>query len=265
MINDIKGKEGRENYILKLLSLKGSVRISELSSELQVSRETVRRDLKDMEEKGMLQYIHGGATIDTPNNEHYEATSAHNKHSKEKKAIGKTAADFVKDYEAIIIIGSTTTERIAPYLMGKNHITVITNSFRIAEHASENPTNSVIVLGGEYNTTLQATTGVATIAALENYRADKLFFSSRGVSCEFGITSHPETDALVIKKAMSISKTSILLGDHSKFWIVGLHKICNISDIDIVISDSNLPQKKINELSSQNIQVVIANLPQEIL
>lgn len=265
MINDIKGKDGRENYILKLLSLKGSVRISDLSSELHVSRETIRRDLKDMERKGVLQYIHGGATVNTPNNEYYEAISAHNKYSEEKKAIGKAAADLVKDYEAIIIIGSTTTERIAPYLIGKNHITVITNSFRIAEYASENATNSVIVLGGEYDTTLQATTGVATISALENYRADKLFFSPRGVSCEFGITSHPETDALAIKKAMSVSKASILLGDHSKFWIVGLHRICNISDIDIIISDSELSQKKINELNSQNIQVVIADLPAEDL
>ncbi len=257
-MESLKGKENREKYITTALSLKGSVRIHDLANELGVSRETIRRDLKDLEAREMLQCTHGGATIDSPTNAYYEALIAKAKNPDEKQAIGKKAADLIKDYEAIIILGTTTTEYLGPHLAQKNHLTVITNSFSIAQYASKNPTNSIIILGGEYNTNLQATTGAATISALENYRADKVFFSTRGISCHFGITSHPESDAQIIKTALSISKTSILLNDYSKFWIVGLYKVCDISDIDFVISDSQLSQKKINELSSEDTHLIIA-------
>lgn len=258
-MNNIKGKEYREQYIIKALSLKGSVRIHDLSSELGVSRETIRRDLKNLEKKDLLQCTHGGAIIDSPANAYYEAVSAQDKHPLEKKAISAKASELIKDYEAIIVIGSTTTECLSPYLLHKNHLTVITNSFAIAQCASQNPTNTIIILGGEYDTTLQATTGAITVSSLENYRADKVFFSARGISCHFGITSHPEGDSQLIKSALSISKTSILLCDYSKFWCVGLYKICEVSELDIIVSDSHLSQKKINELSAENVQVVIAD------
>lgn len=264
-MNHRKGKTDRESYILKTLSQRGNVRIFDLSNTLGVSRETIRRDLKDLEDRGVLHYTHGGATLDVPANNHYEASSAHSKYSEEKNAIGKKAAEFIKDYEAVIILGSTTTERLGPYLSDKNYITVITNSFAIAQNASQNPTNTVIMLGGEYNTALQATTGIAAANFLENYRADRLFFCPSGVSCQYGVTNLSESDTLVIKSALPISKSIILLSDYSKFWTVGLHKICDIENIDIIISDSCLSKRKIDELTAQNVQVVIANGIEESL
>lgn len=254
-----KKKADRENYILELLSQNGTVKINELSKQLNVTRETIRRDLKDLQNKGLLICIHGGATISTPTNSTYEINAANVKYVREKNAIAKKAAELINDYEAVIILASTTTERLAPYLPQKNHLTVITNSFTIATYTLQNPTNSVIVLGGYYDSNLQATTGDYTTESLERYRADKVFFSPRGVSCLYGITSHPESETRVIKTAISVSKKAILLSDYSKFWTVGIYKLCDISEIDTIISDRSLSEKKIKELTDNKIQVILAD------
>ena len=255
---NIRGKAARENFIIQSLSQSGSVKIIDLSKELKVSRETIRRDLHDMEENGLLRCTHGGAVIDIHASHRYEAAAAHVKYVNEKTAIGKKAAEFIDNNDTVIILYSTTIERIGPYLKDKNHLTVITNSFVIAEYTLKNQTNSVIMLGGDYNSSLQATTGNVTATTLARYRADKLFFCPSGVSKQFGVTDYPESDADVVKSALSVSKQSILLSDYTKFWNTGLYRVCDISDIDIVISDSKLSQVTIDEYDGESPQIVIA-------
>lgn len=259
LMKNIKGKTNREKHILTLLSQKGSVKISDLAKELLVSRETIRRDLMDLEKKNMLQCIYGGAIANTPANIHYQINDAYIKCVEEKNAVAKKAAELIQDYEVVVILASTTTERIGPYLSEKNWLTVITNSIAIANYASQNQTNSVIMLGGDYDNTHKATLGHSAADALASYRADKLFFSSSGVSVAYGITEYYEQYMLVIQAALSIAKTSILLCDYTKYGTIGLHHVCNVSDLDMIIFDSNLVPKKIATLSKENAQIIIAD------
>ena len=255
------GKAAREDYIMQTLSKDGNVKIIDLAEDLKVSRETIRRDLRSMEKNGLLRCTYGGAVIDIHASHRYEAATAHVKYIKEKTAIGKKAANYIDDNDTLVILYSTTVEKIGPYLKDKNHLTIITNSFVIADYALQNQSNSVILLGGNYNNQLQATTGTVTASSIKRYRADKLFFCPSGVSRTLGVTDYPESDADVIRAALKSSKQVILLSDYTKFWNTGLYQVCEISDIDVIITDSNLSQAQIDTFDDVDTKLVIAELP----
>ena len=141
MIQDLSE---REHLILNRLMAQGTVSVADLSEELAVSEVTVRSDLTNLEELGLLSRTHGGALPSI----HPHIFQRQNMHTEEKHRIAKTAADLIQNGDAVFIEAGTTTSFVPRYLSGKRDILIITNSIQAFESAKTNPALKITLIGG---------------------------------------------------------------------------------------------------------------------
>jgi len=248
----------RHRYILNILAQYQSARISALEKELGVSRETIRRDLKTLEQRGMLKCVHGGAVFNPRATHKYEVTQHRARCLAEKKTIAFAASDLIDDHDALLISGTTTTHCLGPYLAQKNSLTVITNSVYLAECAIENTTNSAILLGGNYNNDEQKTMGAQMCEMLSHYRVDKALISASGISSVHGLTDYGQDDCQFLRQAVAIAKQTVALMDYTKFSVAALARVCGIEDLNCVVTDWNTITSEIMALRQQGVKVVQA-------
>jgi DeoR/GlpR family transcriptional regulator of sugar metabolism len=191
-------KEERQKRILDQLRLEGKVLASELSAGLNVSEDTIRRDLHDLSQMGMIQRVHGGALLRSP-----AATYAvrQEQAAAAKTEIAEAALKLVRNGQVIIMDGGTTTLQVAQRLPTDLHATVITNSPPITVALAEHPHVEVILLGGKLYKNSLVTVGVETVEALHTFRADLCMLGICSLHPEIGI-SVPELEEAYVKRTM---------------------------------------------------------------
>ncbi|MCB0061797.1 MAG: DeoR/GlpR transcriptional regulator, partial [Caldilineaceae bacterium] len=185
----------RRQAILSLITQHERVSVDELADHFGVSHSSIRRDLSQLHEEGLLMRTYGGAiavspigsnglTTETPFSERKVANFA------EKDRIGKEAAGLVCEGETIFVDGGTTTECMVPYLLDKR-ITVITYGLNIMHRLSASPTVTVIAVGGAINTYSQTFVGSFALNNLQSYNIhfDRTFLAASGVSVKAGVTN----------------------------------------------------------------------------
>lgn len=252
-------QEERQQLILQMLKENQSVRIAELCSRLKVTRETIRRDLYEMEQQGLLKKVHGGAILAKTNVEPpYSARSVLN--LAEKEAIATAAAAFVEDGDAIYIDLGTTTHLFAKHLHDKKGITVITNALMVALELSRHPDAKVIMSGGELRAGDLALSGPVARKSLENFFVDKAFIGVGGLAIESGFTDYHVGESEVRQLMLKNAKEKYALIDHSKINVTAFAKVAELSEIDVVITDAQLPQPISQRLLEEGLQVVVADM-----
>lgn len=172
----------RQQSIVQRIRAQGVARVSELASELEVTEETIRRDLKALADRGLVERIHGGAIAPAAKDSLPELPFAqrHAAHAQAKALIAATAARSVRPGEVITLDPSTTACHLAR-LLPDQPLTVVTNSLVVCNLLAEKPAIEVICTGGTLDPEASAFFGLATVEALEKLRVDRLFFSCRGV------------------------------------------------------------------------------------
>src|SRR5262245_41143961 len=160
----------RRQYILETLQRDGKVLATQLSASLRVSEDTIRRDLRELADAGLLQRVHGGALPRSPASASF--TARQHQAPVAKQAIARPAAQLVRDGQVILLDGGTTTLQVAQQLAPELRATVITNSPPIAVALADRPYIEVIVVGGRLYKHSLVTLGAATIEALRAVRAD---------------------------------------------------------------------------------------------
>jgi DeoR family transcriptional regulator, fructose operon transcriptional repressor len=252
-------QEERQQLILQWLKQNQSVRIAELCKYLNVTRETVRRDLYELEEKGLLKKVHGGAVLAKTNVEPpYAKRSVLN--INEKEAIAAAAASFVEDGDAIYIDLGTSTLLFAKQLLGKKGITVITNALLVALELSKNPDVKIIMSGGELRSGELALSGPVARKSLEHLYVDKAFIGVGGVSLETGFTDYHLAESEIRQLMLKNAKEKYVLVDHSKMNVAAFVKVAELEDIDVVITDSEAPQSTLQQLEEKGLQVVVVDV-----
>ncbi|WP_111325532.1 DeoR/GlpR family DNA-binding transcription regulator [Thermosporothrix hazakensis] len=191
-------KEERQQRILEMLHQDGSVLASELSDVLSVSEDTIRRDLRDLFEAGLIQRVHGGAVLRAPRLRYSERVQ---QTIQGKTAIARAAIQLLRDGQVILMDGGTTTLQVARSIPYTLHATVITNSPAIAMELAEHPNVDMILLGGPLLKSTQTTAGIETVEALRSYQADICLLGICGLHVEAGIST-TEREELYIKKVM---------------------------------------------------------------
>lgn len=247
--------EERQEKILQMLASNVSLKVCDLSNLFNVSETTIRRDLQTMEDKGLLSRTHGGAVRTSQVN--YEASFLQKKDEMhdEKTAIGRAAAKIINDGDTIILDSGTTTLEIAKNITAVN-LTVITNSIDIAEELSHKKDIDIIVTGGSLRTNTRAMVGHITENALKQFRVDKVFIGTNGISPEAGITT-PNFIEAQTKRAMINSGSKIIVAaDSSKFNVICISLVCEIKDVSCIITTSDAPGNIIAELENAGIQVL---------
>lgn len=249
-------EEERKIQILNILDRERSVTIANLSDYFHVSPSTIRRDLTAMEESGLLKRTHGGALLLERLNEDYNFEQKKTKDFDLKNAIGKRAAQLVKDGEIIAINSSTITTMMAEHLTAKN-LTIVTNSLNILNIVREHHDYQIIVLGGIYMANAQTIEGPTTTAQIEQLHFNKAFLGANGVDLQFGLSSASELEAKSKIAMISQSKEVYFLCEHKKFDRSSLFRIADLKDITAIVTDWKLAETVFDSYSDE-VEIMIA-------
>ncbi|NME35724.1 MULTISPECIES: DeoR/GlpR family DNA-binding transcription regulator [Fusobacterium] len=235
----------RQNKIIEILERDGSVKVSNLVTLFDVSLETVRRDLDVLEKKGIAEKVYGGAILkDKENNTNLSYSFRETKNKDQKREIATMAIKYINEGETIALNGGTTNIEIAKLIKDKyNVLTVVTNSLKIVEELEDSKGINLILAGGIYNKSEFSFLGIQTEKFLNNFTVDKSFIAVGGVSLKRGITDYLIDEVVVQKKMIDISEEVIILADSSKIENNSLIKICDMEDINFIITDSNLDEE----------------------
>jgi DeoR family transcriptional regulator of aga operon/DeoR family fructose operon transcriptional repressor len=243
--------------IQSLLKQQNTVLIRELSSSLNVSTNTIRRDLASLEKQGLLKRTHGGAVyVDNNQSVPYEARSREGLTEKEK--IGRHAASLVHEASTVIIDAGTTTKQLALYLKGFGNLTVLTNSLEIAEILGKNPNIIVIVSGGILQVSPRHLIGMPAEQFFSRIRVDQLFTSANAISIEEGLLSSNLHIVPIKRKMMEAAKETIIIADSSKFHKTGIGQIAPLTAAQKIITDSGIPAETAAKIRAMGIEVIIA-------
>ncbi|EII6783241.1 TPA: DeoR/GlpR family DNA-binding transcription regulator [Clostridioides difficile] len=248
----------RKKEILKLLDSKGKVNTKELVKRLEVSSETIRRYLEELENENKLKKVYGGAIKINYGVIEPEHIKRNNTNLDKKQSIAKYAAKFVNDNESIIIDEGTTNLQIVDYIISINNLKIITNSYPVLSKliSYENQglfDGEVIFIGGKVNLKHQRTACPMSIDTMKNLYVDKAFISSEGILDSFGISSIDQNKALLSKEYIKNSKESFVLCDSSKIGIASMYKIADLEELDFVICDVEPPNEWKDKLNEINI------------
>ncbi|MBW4508030.1 MAG: DeoR/GlpR family DNA-binding transcription regulator [Scytonematopsis contorta HA4267-MV1] len=198
----------RRQFIMEILHREKKVLSSELSLTLKVSEDTVRRDLRELAEAGLLQRVHGGALLTSPVTASY--ADRQKQAPKEKEAIARAAAKLVCPGQVVILDGGTTTLQVTRHLPLDLQATVVTNSPPIAIALAEHPQIEVVMLGGQLYKKALVNVGTVTIETLRMIRADLCMLGVCSLHPEVGI-SVSNLDEAHVKRAM-ISRSAEVVG-----------------------------------------------------
>jgi DeoR family transcriptional regulator, fructose operon transcriptional repressor len=247
--------QDRQNEILTQLQKVRSVKISELSRDLNVTRETIRKDLYEMEEKGLIRKVHGGAILNKANLE-TKYINRKNTNEAEKRSIAKKASEFVEDGDTIYIDYGTTALYFTREILSKKNLTIITNSLPIANELIDYSDFEVIIIGGSIRKNENSLFGPVAYRGIENLYVEKGFFGIGGVDINAGYTNVHMGESEVSRLMMIHSQKKIVMADYSKFNTVSMNRVASIEEVDVLITDENADQDLLNELKNKKTTVI---------
>ncbi len=255
-------KSKRQNEILKMLLLEHNIKSEDLVSRFEVSIETIRRDIDELEKQGVIKKVYGGISL--PSNS-LRITSIANwqdrleQSHKEKVKIVMKALDFIEDNSAIALDIGTTTCELSRLLGTKRNLSVITNSLLISSELAKNTQHSVYCIGGMVQPNELITGGVFARSFLDNFASIDLFLGSAdGLTISSGITEFNETGVEIKKQLIKLSRKRIAMVDYSKFGQEALFFSWGLDEIDVFITDDKAPNKELNYMSKLGIDVIVA-------
>lgn len=255
--------EARREYILKQLEENNVVKIQELSKQLKVTRETVRRDLYLLEKDGLIKKIHGGAILEVPNREtDYEKRK--NEFQKEKEAIAKKAATYIEEGDTIYLDYGTTTLALANEILKMKNLTIVTNSIPIINVLLKNETLELVIPGGIVRKNESSLYGPFASNNIKDIYVNLGFFGCSGFDPKTGITSHHMGESQISKEMIEHSQTSIILADHRKFGNVAFNKTASFDQVDILITDLLINPTDNQSLVQQGVEVVLVSEVMEV-
>lgn len=246
----------RHRKILELINMRKYVEVKELSEICKVSTETIRQDLKKLEDEKKLLRVHGGAQMLTHHQNEIPYYIREFANIDLKREIANEAVKLIQPGEQIILDCSSTCLFLAQALPNQP-MTVLTNSIRIAEALVDKDKIQVVVVGGIMQRSSLSFVGQMTERSISNYKVNKFFLCGK-VQYDFGISEPNESAVLAKKNMMRISDEVIVLADHCKFGGIDFMQILPLQDVDKIITDSKVDRRQIAELKEYADRVIIA-------
>lgn len=248
--------EERKQKILEALGERGRVLSSELVSQLNVSEDTIRRDLKDLAEAGLLTRVNGGALPMA------RVSFSYSKRQKEavgeKAAIARRAAKQICDGQVIFIDGGTTTAMVAGYLPRQTRATFITYSLPVAIALTENTESNVRLLGGRVVKELLLTMAPTMIQEIESVQADLALVSAENIHFEYGATVSHADDATIKRAFINQAAESLILAGSDKFGKVSPFRVAKLNEVSSIITDSGIEKSLLEKCRQAGATVFVA-------
>lgn len=247
----------RHKFILKQLNEEGYVRVQDLSNQLEVSEVTIRKDLKELENRKLLHRNHGGASALTSLIGDRHIDEKEKIQTEEKKRIAEYAITLLNNNDRIIIASGTTVLSFAKKITDSKSLTVITSSVKVTTTLCYVNNIDIIQLGGAVRKSSASAIGAYAENLLSDIMCNKLFIGVDGIDLEHGLTTSNLGEALLNQQMIRSAQKVIVLTDSTKFGKRGFGKICEISMVDEIITDINAPLSVVQAMREKGINVVL--------
>jgi len=247
----------RKQLILKKLKSEGQIIAKSVSHELCLSEDTIRRDLREMAQQGLLQRVHGGAlpaspaVVDFAGREQI-GTAA-------KIAIGKAAAAMIQPGQVVILDGGTSTRELVRHLPPELRATVVTHSPTIAMELVSHPGIDVVLIGGRLFKHSVVAVGAAAIEAIRQIRAETFFLGVTGIHPEAGLTTGDLEEAHVKRAFIAAAAETVVLVSSEKLNAASPYLIAPVTDATSIIVESDVPGELTDAYEKIGITVLRAS------
>ncbi len=250
-------KKQRQEHILERLGSDVTVRISTLADQFDVTTETIRRDIDELTDKGLVDRTYGGAASKSLSSEP-AMEQRRLKQVAERERIGSHAATLIESGDVVMIDAGSTTLHFARALAARDmELTVLTNCLPVAHTLGTVKRIRVILCPGEFRETESGLYGEETVAFLDRFMANKAVIGAGGVSGET-VTDADSQASWIKRKMIERAEKAILLLDHSKFDIRLFSTVCKVSQLDNIVLDSVPPRAIAAALRGANVQIHVA-------
>ena len=248
----------RHQFILNRLRESGHVTVLSLSRDLKVSAVTIRKDLKNLEERKLLFRTHGSAT---PNNPYINDRPVNEKEKirvVQKQRIARNAASLIEPGDSIILASGTSIIELARQINAVEQLTVVTASLNAALILSRDPMIEIIQLGGTVRKSSSSIVGHYAEALLNNFSCSKLFLGVDGIDPEYGFTTTNAMEAVLNQQMIKAAQRIIVLADSTKFGRRGFSRICGLSDVDMIITDNEITVPFAKSIEEAGIEIMLS-------
>lgn len=255
-----KRSDDRKEEILEMICRDNRVYVAELSEHFEVSEVTIRKDLQELEQRGVTKRVHGGAiniynTGVEPTLIELEQTNIET-----KRVIAEAAFDCIKNHDVIFMDASSTGREMLPFICRhpEKELTIITSSLLTAADLANVAHVSVFMLGGGVRGTMRCVEGAYAINFVRQFHADKVFIGTNGFDVNGGITITNVNESLLKREMIENSTQAYLLADSSKYNCIAMGRVCPLNRIDFLITDDQFNAKDVSVIEQQGVEVIIA-------
>ena len=251
----------RQEVILEACRASGRISKNELVKITGCSISTLRRDIDALCQKGMVNKIRGGISLneepDVRGNFQYEHRMKLN--FREKEAIGKAAQEFILDGDILVLLYGTTTVHVARQIDPDKNVTLITNGIDIVYECRNKPNLRVIVLGGIIDYSNNCIEGPTVTKMLREFNPHKIILGAGGITEEKGITNYEFLNATYVSEIAEVCEHRIIVADHSKFGKNVLTNVMPFSHVNLFITDDKVPEAYISRFEKNHVDYRIVS------
>ncbi|MDA8386751.1 MAG: DeoR/GlpR family DNA-binding transcription regulator [Actinomycetota bacterium] len=248
----------RRQWILDQVRADGRVEVAALAADLDVTPETIRRDLSVLEGAGLLRRAHGGAIPAERLRFEQELASRDILLSEEKEAIAQRALSFVPAGGSVLIDAGTTTARFARALAPQEELTVVTNSMPIALELAGRENCQVYCIGGRIRSKTMAAVDAWAVRSLAEVNVDVAFVGTNGITLSRGLSTADQAEAAVKRAMIASAGLVVVLADRSKWGEQKFASFASLEEVDAIVTDAGAPLGLVAEVESAGPKVVLA-------
>ena len=250
--------EERHQEIVRRARAAGRVDVATLAEQLDVTPETVRRDLTVLERAGLVRRVHGGAIVIERLGLEPGLTARNAVLTAEKERIAKLALAELPQFGAILIDAGTTTRRLVEALPADVELTVVVNSPELATILARRANVTVMMLGGRVRSRTLAVVDDWATGLLSRVHVDVAFMGTNGISIEHGLTTPDPSEAVVKRAMIKAARRVVVLGDHTKIGNNYFATFGDLAEVDVIVTDTGADSELVDELTEAGPRVVLA-------
>jgi DeoR/GlpR family transcriptional regulator of sugar metabolism len=247
--------QARRDVILRLLGERGRLEVAELTERLGVSGMTIRRDLDELQQDGVLRRVHGGAV----RWERSPFESRRVARAEEKRRIAGRTAELIADGDSVAIDTGTTAHCVAHALRGKRDLVVVTNSIHVAAEFQGTPDASAkVLLAGGVIAPEMCLVGTLATDTIRRLHVNKLVLGCGGLTEERGLTFFDIEESEVRRAMLEIAETVIAVMDHTKFGRTEMISVASLDQVDVIVTDAEPPPPYPRLCRDHGVELLIA-------
>lgn len=241
-------KEERHSIIISLLNEKGIIKVSDITDIINVTEMTIRRDLQELDDKGLLKRIHGGAQL---NDSIIETELSHNEKQtiniNAKIDIAKKISELINDGDSVFLGTGTTIELVYDYLKA-SYLKIVTNSIHVFNKFVNDQRYELILIGGSYRNRTGAFVGSITNDILSKIKINKAFIGVNGI-CDNTVSNYNEDEGMIQSTVLNNSSERYIIADSTKLDKNDFYHFYNLDDTTAIITDSNISDENLERYS----------------